>query len=101
MAGVELQANALATILSGFPLRSVSGVMNLLVFLGLAALPPLLTWRFQSLHVLLGLVLVLFAYLDSRTIRPGQEWPREIHEAILGASVMLVLIGHHWLDEKD
>ena len=191
MAGVELQANALSTILSGFPLRSVSGVVNLLVLLALAALPPLLSWRFQSLHVLLGSVLVVFAYLvavqfafdsgrivsminpivglvfatggsiavetlverrrrqalesalqgllrpvrtgffisyrrtdadwaasalynelvnrfgkssvfmDTRTIRPGQTWPREIHEAILGASVMLVLVGHHWLDEKD
>jgi CHASE2 domain-containing sensor protein len=191
MAGVELQANALSTILSGFPLRSVSGVVNVLVLLALAAVPPLLSWRFPSLQVLAGTVLVLFGYLiavqlafdsgrivsminpmiglvfatagsiavetlverrrrqalesalqgvlrpartgffisyrrtdadwaasalcnalverfgkssvfmDTRTIRPGQEWPAEIHEAILGASVMLVLIGHHWLDERD
>ena len=36
--------------------------------------------------------------MDRHTIRMGQEFPREIQNAIIGASVMLVLIGNHWLD---
>lgn len=36
-------------------------------------------------------------FLDRRSLTPGQEWPREIEEAILGCSAMLVLIGPYWL----
>ena len=63
MAGVELQANALSTILSGFPLRSASGLVNLLVLLALAAIPPFLAWRLVPLHVLLASLGVLAMYL--------------------------------------
>jgi CHASE2 domain-containing sensor protein len=37
-------------------------------------------------------------FLDDRTIPPGQPFPQEILQAILGCSVMLVIIGPHWLD---
>ena len=36
-------------------------------------------------------------FLDRRNLVAGQEWPREIQEAILGCSAMLVLIGPYWL----
>ena len=39
-------------------------------------------------------------FLDEKAIRPGQQFPRQITEAILGSSVMLVIIGPYWLDAR-
>jgi CHASE2 domain-containing sensor protein len=36
-------------------------------------------------------------FMDETAIAPGQEWPREIQEAILGCSAMFVIIGPYWL----
>ena len=35
--------------------------------------------------------------MDETTIDPGQEWPQEIQEAVLGCRAMLVIIGPYWL----
>jgi CHASE2 domain-containing sensor protein len=40
-------------------------------------------------------------FMDETAISPGQEWPREIQEAILGCSAMLVIIGPYWLTVPD
>lgn len=40
-------------------------------------------------------------FLDEKNIPPGQPFPKEIIQAILGCSVMLVIIGPHWLDARD
>ena len=40
-------------------------------------------------------------FMDVTAISPGQEWPREIQEAILGCSAMLVIIGPYWLTVPD
>lgn len=40
-------------------------------------------------------------FMDKATINPGQEWPREIQEAILGCRAMLVIIGPSWLTAPD
>ena len=40
-------------------------------------------------------------FMDETAISPGQEWPREIQEAILGCRAMLVIIGPHWLSARD
>jgi CHASE2 domain-containing sensor protein len=40
-------------------------------------------------------------FLDESAISPGQQFPRQIKEAILGSSVMLVIIGPYWLDARD
>jgi CHASE2 domain-containing sensor protein len=40
-------------------------------------------------------------FMDVTDISPGQEWPREIQEAILGCSAMLVIIGPYWLRAPD
>jgi CHASE2 domain-containing sensor protein len=191
MAGAELQANALSTILGGFPLQPAGGIVDVLLILILAAVPAMLSLRLASLYAfggsllavvvllivvqlafnagtilpliapLLGLVLAVggsigaeslverrrrqalenalrglirpagtsffisyrrdqaaFAanslrkelaarfgessvFKDTHAIHAGTEWPREIQEAILGASVMLVLIGPYWLDARS
>ncbi len=36
-------------------------------------------------------------FMDESAISPGQTWPREIPEAILGCQAMLVIIGKYWL----
>ena len=40
-------------------------------------------------------------FMDETAIGPGQEWPREIQEAILGCRAMLVIIGPYWLAARD
>jgi CHASE2 domain-containing sensor protein len=40
-------------------------------------------------------------FMDETAISPGQQWPREIQEAILGCGAMLVIIGPHWLAARD
>ena len=40
-------------------------------------------------------------FLDEKAIYPGQQFPRHIKEAILGSSVMLIIIGPYWLDARD
>jgi hypothetical protein len=39
--------------------------------------------------------------MDEAAISPGREWPREIQEAILGCSAMLVIIGQYWLSARS
>jgi hypothetical protein len=191
MAGVELQANALETALRGFPLRSSSLVLSLLLIIALAIAPPVLGLRFNSLVVglcsiaiavlflggvelafshglilpvpdpVVGLAVGAFGviavesvserrkrlsleellkdylrpakaaffvsyrrdqssfiarslrnslvgrfgedsvFMDEAAISPGREWPREIQEAILGCSAMLVIIGQYWLSARS
>jgi CHASE2 domain-containing sensor protein len=40
-------------------------------------------------------------FMDEATIDPGQEWPQEIEEAVLGCRAMLVIIGPYWLKVQD
>jgi CHASE2 domain-containing sensor protein len=191
MAGVEVQANSIETVLRGFPLRSSDLILSLAVIIALAVAPVLLSLRISSLIV--GLSSVAFAalylgtaefafahglilpvpdpiaalciatggviavesllerrkrlsletllqdflrparsaffvsyrrdqssfvarslraalaarfgeasvFMDETAISPGQQWPREIQEAILGCRAMLVIIGPYWLEARD
>jgi CHASE2 domain-containing sensor protein len=63
MAGVEFQANALETILDGFPLQPASGAIEILLLLALAAIPALLSIRLAALWVLLGALGTLVVFL--------------------------------------
>jgi hypothetical protein len=40
-------------------------------------------------------------FMDEEAISPGQAWPREIPEAIMGCQAMLVIIGRYWLAAPD
>jgi CHASE2 domain-containing sensor protein len=40
-------------------------------------------------------------FMDVTAINPGQQWPQEIQEAILGCSAMLVIISPQWLAATD
>ena len=40
-------------------------------------------------------------FIDTNDIRIGMEWPTRINERLQAASVLLVVIGPHWLREAD
>ena len=63
MAGVEVQANALTTILNGFPLQSAGAALTVILLILFAALPALLSVRLAALYVLAGAVALLIAFL--------------------------------------
>jgi adenylate cyclase len=52
MSGAELQANAIATVMAGFPLRSAPWFVTLLSVLALAAVVPLLSLRMRAFPAL-------------------------------------------------
>ncbi len=60
MAGPEIQADAIATVLDGYPLRSPSGLVTALLIIALAFVVPLAGLRFGTLgSCLTGLGMVL------------------------------------------
>jgi adenylate cyclase len=63
MPGPELQADATATVLSGFPLRSSPGFVYVLLVLVMALVAPLLGLRRSALLVLLGAAAALGLFL--------------------------------------
>jgi CHASE2 domain-containing sensor protein len=63
MTGVELQANAIETVLHGFPLRTESGFINLLLVTGFALLASFVALRLRPGLLMLALALVVgFGY---------------------------------------
>jgi CHASE2 domain-containing sensor protein len=62
MSGPEVQANAIDTVLRGFPLRSASEAVTILSILLLALLAPLAALRFETLGVTLVGLGALVAY---------------------------------------
>jgi adenylate cyclase len=66
--GPELQADATATILDGFPLRSAAGLANALLLAALALTAPLLAIRRSALLVLLGALAALVLFLAGAQI---------------------------------
>ena len=63
MAGVEFQANALMTILSGFPLHSLSTPLEIALLFVMAAIPALVCVRGSSLVAVLSAIGALILFL--------------------------------------
>jgi len=63
MSGVEFHANALATILNGFPLQPLSGSAEVVLLCLLAALPAVLTLRLGAAWMLVAVIAILAALL--------------------------------------
>jgi CHASE2 domain-containing sensor protein len=63
MAGVEFQANALSTILDGFPLQPLGDGASVVLLFVLAALPALLAIRLASLWVVVAATALLVLFL--------------------------------------
>ena len=58
MSGAEIQANAIHTVLQGFPLRSAPSWLNLLAIWILALTPPLLGLRLSAVSTIAGAAVV-------------------------------------------
>lgn len=63
MPGVEVHANALSTILRGFPVNTASTAVNALLVAALAAFPALLTSRLSALYALAGVMAVGLVFI--------------------------------------
>jgi CHASE2 domain-containing sensor protein len=74
MAGVEVQANALSTILDGFPLQPVSGGLTVLLLFALAALPAVVNARFSVLAMLLTSLCVFALLLAGAQLGFDSGW---------------------------
>jgi adenylate cyclase len=63
MPGAEIHANGIATVLEGFPLRSIPAALDTLLIVLLGMAPPLLSLRIGALKVLALAAALLLAYL--------------------------------------
>lgn len=63
MSGPEVQANAIWTVEHGFPLRSSSAALDVLLILLMAIAPALLVWRFRTVTALCGALGLEVAYV--------------------------------------
>jgi adenylate cyclase len=62
MSGPEIQANAIETVLRGFPLRSVPPWVNWVAIFALGMIPAFLALRFSAIFTILGAVLLGCVY---------------------------------------
>jgi adenylate cyclase len=62
MPGPEIQANAIETVLRGFPLRSVPAWVNWVAIFALGMIPAFLALRFSAIFTILGAVLLGCVY---------------------------------------
>jgi CHASE2 domain-containing sensor protein len=74
MSGVEIQANALWTILHGFPLKPVPDPINLLLVILLAGLPALLSIRLPLLYSVLAVLGIATLFLIGAQVLFNYGW---------------------------
>lgn len=83
MAGVELQANALNTILDGFPLQPLVGGLEIAVLLALAATPALFAIRLAAIYMLLATLGTLLVFLLASQLAFNAGWIVPVVDPIL------------------
>jgi adenylate cyclase len=103
MPGAELHADATATILDGFPLRSASGFANVLLLLALALPAPLLAIRRGALLVLLGAVALLAAFLVGAQVAYNSGRIVHVVAPLLGLAIGTAgaLIAHYAMVTRE
>ena len=68
MAGGEVQANAISTVLRGLPLHESAPLVGYLIIALLACLPPALALRFGVPRMLVAMLLVTAAYVAAAIV---------------------------------
>jgi adenylate cyclase len=98
MAGPEIHANAIETLLRGAPLHDASGLVDLLVALGLTLVPALLGLRLRPLLALgLGLAAGV-AYVVVAQVAFGQGLILPVVVPLIGLGFALVgALAVHWM----
>ena len=103
MSGPELQANAISTALSGFPLRSPAGFITVVLIVTLALLVPLAGMRLQTLGVtLLGLgALALWSLSSQLAFNAGTvlDYSDPLAALLLGTGGTVIL--GMWQDSRE
>jgi CHASE2 domain-containing sensor protein len=84
MPGVEVQANALWTVLAGNPLRPVSPLVNIALVLLLAAIPAVVTFRKPSLFTLATSAVLLAVFLAAAQLAFNTGWIISVTYPIIG-----------------
>ena len=74
MAGVEIQANSIWTVLHDFPLRSVPGWFTILSIIALGLLPPLASMRFNLFWTLAIVIPVGVLYVVATQVAFNNGW---------------------------
>jgi adenylate cyclase len=103
MAGTELQADATATALSGFPLQSSPRIANAALLVVLALLSPLLALRRSSLLVLVGALLGLAVFLVGAQLAYNSGQIVHVAEPLLGLAIGTAgaLVAHYALVTRE
>jgi CHASE2 domain-containing sensor protein len=83
MAGVEIQANALNTILDGFPLQPLAAGIEIALILGLAATPALLAIRLPAIYMALATLGTLLLFLLASQLAFNSGWIVPVVDPIL------------------
>jgi CHASE2 domain-containing sensor protein/tRNA A-37 threonylcarbamoyl transferase component Bud32 len=89
MPGVEIQANALATVLAGVPLRRVAGWSTILFTLLLACVAPLASLRLRPVWAIALSVLAAVAYLVVSQLAFDDGHVLDVTAPILGSILSL------------
>jgi adenylate cyclase len=84
MPGPELQADSVATVLAGFPLRSASGAADVVLLAVMALVAPLVALRRSALLVLLGSLAMLAAFLAGAQIAYGAGRIVDVSQPLAG-----------------
>ncbi|HWK17538.1 MAG TPA: CHASE2 domain-containing protein [Solirubrobacteraceae bacterium] len=87
MSGVEFQANALSTILDGFPLQPASDGLEIVLLFVLAAVPAVLSLRLSGLSALIAAVGVLLVFLVAAQLAFDSGTIVSIPDAILALAL--------------
>jgi len=91
MSGVEFHANALATILNGFPLQPLSGGAEVALLCLLAAVPAVLTLRLGAAWMLVAIIAILAALLIAAQLAFNAGTIVSVTDAIL--ALVLATVG--------
>ena len=102
MVGPEIHANAIDTLLRGFPLKDSSGLADILIALGLALVPTLLGLRLRPL-VAIGLGLAAgIAYVVGVQLAFGQGLILPVVVPLIGLGFALVgALAVHWMTARS
>jgi CHASE2 domain-containing sensor protein len=87
MAGAEVNANALATILDGFPLQPTGGMLTVLMLLALASIPAAVSARFGALPMLLASLGIFFLLLMGVQLAFDSGWIVPVLIPVLGLAL--------------
>ena len=103
MPGPELQADSVATVLAGFPLRSAPSGVNVLLLLALALPVPLLALRRSALLVLLGALGILVLFLVGAQLAYNSGRIVNVAEPLLGLLIGTAgaLIAHYAMVTRE